>query len=91
MMSLEYHQNIMRTTLTLEDDVAAKLKAESRRTGRSFKATVNEVLRLGLNTRRQPRARKPFRVEPRDLGLRPGVSLDDVGGLLERGEGPRHG
>jgi plasmid stability protein len=82
----------MRTTLTLEDDVAAKLKAECRRSGRSFKHTVNEVLRLGLEAgRRRPGAREPFKVESRDLGLRSGVSLDDVGELLERSEGPRYG
>ena len=91
MMSIEYHQNIMRTTLTLEDDVAAKLKAESHRTGRSFKETVNEILRLGFSARQRPPAKQPFRLDARDLGLRPGMSLDDVGELLERGEGPRHG
>lgn len=36
----------MRTTLTVEDDVAVKLKRLAK--GRSFKATVNEVLRAGL-------------------------------------------
>ena len=33
----------MRTTLTLNDDVAAKLEAESRRAGRPFKEIVNET------------------------------------------------
>jgi hypothetical protein len=36
----------MRTTLTLDDDVAAKLRAETRRSGRSFRDTVNETLSM---------------------------------------------
>lgn len=81
----------MRTTLTLDDDVVAKLQAESRRTGRSFKAVVNEALRNGLAARRPGAARKPFRVETRDLGaLRHGLSLDSVANLLEEMEGPLH-
>ena len=77
----------MRTTLTLDEDVAAKLKVESRRLGKSFRDTVNECLRRGLLPR--PRfAAKPFKVRARDLGLRPGLSLDNVGDLLERLEGP---
>lgn len=81
----------MRTTLTLDDDVAAKLQAESRRTGRSFKEIVNEALRHGLAARRPGATRKPFRVATRDLGaLRPGLSLDSVANLLEEVEGPTH-
>ena len=38
----------MRTTLTLDDDVAARLKAEARRTGKPFKQLVNECLRRRL-------------------------------------------
>jgi len=81
----------MRTTVSLDDDVAAKLKAEMRRSGRSFKETINEILRRGLLPRKQPGPRRPFRVQARDLGaLRPGLSLDDVAGLLDRVEGEQH-
>ena len=79
----------MRTTLTLDDDVAAKLKAEARRSGRSFRTIVNDMLRRGLATRPTAPTRKPFRVAARDLGkLRPGLSLDSIGDLLEQVEGP---
>jgi hypothetical protein len=81
----------MRTTLTLDEDVAAKLKAEARRTGRPFRAIVNETLRRGLASRRAVAAREPFRVQARDLGeLRAGLSLDNVGDVLEQLEGPLH-
>jgi plasmid stability protein len=82
----------MRTTLTLDDDVAARLKAEARRSGRPFRDVVNEMLRRGL-TPRSPGAqrRPPFKAAVRDLGeLKPGLSLDDVAGLLEQVEGPLH-
>lgn len=81
----------MRTTLTLDDDVAAKLKAEMRKTGKSFRETVNDFLRRGLVARRQAQASVPFKVEARDLGeLRPGLSLDCIGRLLDEIEGPTH-
>jgi hypothetical protein len=78
----------MRTTLTLDDDVAAKLKAESRRAGRPFRDIVNDTLRRGLASRHATGPRKPFKVKARDLGLKPGLSLDNVAELLEQVEGP---
>jgi plasmid stability protein len=75
--------------LTLEDDVAARLRAESRRTGKSLKTVANEALRVGLD-RSGERQRAHFEVVARDLGLRPEVDLDDIEGLLERIEGPNH-
>jgi hypothetical protein len=81
----------MRTTLTLDDDIAAKLKAEARRTGRPFRDTVNETLRRGLATRRVGLAQQPFKVAARDLGnLRAGLSLDNIGELIEQVEGSLH-
>jgi hypothetical protein len=81
----------MRTTLTLDDDVAARLQAESRRTGRPFKAIVNEYLRAGLARRRAAQAAPVFRVEPVHLGEPiPGRSYDRISALLEEVEGAEH-
>ena len=81
----------MRTTLTLDDDVAAKLKAESQRAGRPFREIVNEMLRRGLENRRATAERRAFKVSARDLGnLKPGLSLDNVGELIEHVEGSLH-
>jgi hypothetical protein len=78
----------MRTTLTLDDDVAARLQAESRRTGRPFKTVVNEYLRAGLAQRRVAKAAVRFRVEPVSMGPPlPGRSYDNIGALLEEIEG----
>ncbi len=89
MMSPGYNPH-MRTTLTLDDDIAAKLQAESRRTGRSFRVVVNEALRHGLAGRKAA-VRPAFKVIARDLGrMRPGLSRDSIADLLEEAEGPMH-
>jgi hypothetical protein len=81
----------MHTTLTLDDAVAAKLASLARRSGRPFHAVVNETLRRGLVQGTAKTPREPFRVKVRDLGqLRPGLSLDNIGELLDRVEGPLH-
>lgn len=81
----------MRTTLTLDDDIAARLQAESRRTGRPLKAIVNEYLRVGLAQRRAAQTTPPFRVEPVHLGAPiPGRSYDRISALLEEIEGVEH-
>jgi hypothetical protein len=82
----------MRTTLTLDDDVAARLQAEARRTGRPFKTIVNERLRVALTQSAAVQKRTPFKVEPRAMGgPAAGLSYDNVESLLEDIEGARHG
>jgi hypothetical protein len=89
-MSSMYHFVVVRTTLTLDKDVAKRLESEMRRSGQSFRDVVNETLRRGLAVRRQVKSTLPFRVTTRDLGgLRPGLTLDRVADLLEV-EGPHH-
>lgn len=81
----------MRTTLTLDEDVAAKLQALARRSGQPFRQVVNDVLRRGLVRPPAARAQGPFTASVRDLGpLRPGLSLDNIAELLEHIEGPLH-
>lgn len=76
-----------RTTLTIEDDVMSQLNAEARRTGKPFKTVVNEALRRGLNGAAST-PREPYRVVSKPMGLRSGLDLDDIEGLLDRIEGP---
>lgn len=80
----------MRTTLTLDPDVAAKVKAEMRRTGASMKDVVNEMLRRGLVLTQKASAQEPFVVKARPLGVRPGLNYDCISELLEQVEGPLH-
>ena len=79
----------MRTTLSIDDDVAKQLRREIRRSGASLKVTVNHLLRLGLMVSGKP-DRKPFLVHPRPLGLPPGLSYDNVEDLIETIEGTTH-
>jgi hypothetical protein len=69
-------------------DVAANLKAESRRAGRPSREIVNETLRRGLKSRRVAARRRTFKATVRDLGnLKPGLSLDNIAELIEQVEG----
>ncbi|HVT18265.1 MAG TPA: ribbon-helix-helix protein, CopG family [Thermoanaerobaculia bacterium] len=64
----------MRTTLTLDDDVARRLRERARRSGASFKEVVNATLRRGLRSGEKPSPRLPrFVVEPKACGFRSGV------------------
>jgi hypothetical protein len=64
----------MRTTLTLDDDLAARLKELARESGQSFKEVTNEVIRRGLSTGDKPvTGLPPFRVVPKACGFKPGI------------------
>ncbi len=64
----------MRTTLTLDDDLAAKLKDFARRKRLSFKDAINSILRRGLTAQEvSRRAAKPFRVHTFRSPLRAGI------------------
>ncbi len=80
----------IRTTVTLDDDVLARLKRESRSRGTSFKETLNDLLRAALlNLETQPR-RRALKVKPTHMGYREGLNHDDIESLLDYGEGERH-
>ena len=63
----------MRTTLTLDEDVADFLKAQCRLQDKPFKQVVNEVLRRGMTPGRQEPKPPRFRIVPNRSGLVPGV------------------
>lgn len=66
----------MRTTVTLDPDVAAKLKETARDRGISFKEALNGAVRRGFE-RGEARAKpKPYRLPPAQrMEARPGVNL----------------
>jgi hypothetical protein len=78
----------VRTTLTLDEDVAAKLEQEMRSSGKTLKAAVNDTLRRGFLAQPESKPQRPFRVEARDLGLRDDLNYDNVEELLDVAEGP---
>jgi hypothetical protein len=73
----------MRTTLTLDRDVAERLDFEMRRSGEGMKAVVNRALRAGLGMTDKPVQPAPFVVEPHDFGFRPGIDLDRLNQLAD--------
>ena len=81
----------MRTTLTLDDDVAIRLAELQTALGQSFKDVVNQTLRVGLERRARP-ATPPtrFTVKARKMGVRQGLNYANVGELLELLEGAAH-
>ncbi len=79
MLQLErYGAFRVRTTVTLEEDVALKLRDAARAQGISFKRAINEAIRAGLA---DPPEARPFRVEARPLGLRAGIDLTKANAL----------
>ena len=63
----------MRTTVTLEPDVAARLHRLAAERGSSFKAAINATLRAGLDA--GDAGSKPYREVTHNLGLQPGIDL----------------
>jgi hypothetical protein len=78
----------MRTTLSLDDDVAALLEEVRKSRAASLKQVVNEALRQGLERMSQPAApRKPFRTRPVDLGKCYFPNLDNSWEVIAEAEG----
>ena len=78
----------MRITLTLVEDIAAKLADASRKTGQPFKQVVNTALRRGLLEMQMARKSAAFVVQPQQMGsLRVGFTLDRISAVLEEADG----
>ena len=58
----------MRTTLTIEDGIAAQLREIVHRSGKSLKAVVADALRAGIANDRLATRRKPYRLRPVAMG-----------------------
>jgi hypothetical protein len=80
----------IRTTVTLDDDVLHRVRQESRARGLTFRATLNELVREALVAKAKVAERSTFQVVPTPVGLRPGLSYDDVETLLSYLEGEDH-
>jgi hypothetical protein len=73
----------MRTTLTIDDDLAGLLKRRARELGLPFKEVVNRTLRAGLGAQAKPRQRTAPKTIPHAFGFRPGIDLDKLNQLVD--------
>lgn len=82
------HQDIMRTTLTLEEDVAQQVRRQTKQFHLPFKQVINRALRLGLEQmiRAKPR-RTSYRTISHSMGIKSGYNLDNIQDLISQIEG----
>ena len=73
----------VRTTLTLDDDLAGLLKQHAQQSGVSFKEAVNRVIRAGLERVTTAKPTAPPEMPSYSLGFRPGVDLDKLNQLAD--------
>lgn len=74
----------MRTTLTIDDDLAGALQKRAKQGGQSFKSVVNDLLRAGIAASADPPMPRPrIQVRSRPLGMRPGYKPDKLNHLAD--------
>lgn len=76
----------MRTTLTLDTDVAERLRARMAERKCSLKEAVNEIMRQGLRAGSPAPPPPPFRVVPHDCGFQPGIDQFQLQKVLDEME-----
>ena len=69
----------MRTTLTIDDDLAGLLKQRARELGIPFKEAVNRTIRAGLGEAAKSHRGKAPKTIPHSFGFRLGIDLDKLG------------
>ena len=80
----------MRTTLSLDDDVAARIEQLRQTLDKPLKELVNEALRRGLAGMLEPRRPAVYRTQSVDLGRCRLPNVDDVASALATAEGEGH-
>ena len=76
----------MRTTVTLDPDAEQLLRLAMQQTGESFKVTLNRAIRRGLADTAPAKEEKPFVVQAKNLGLRPGIDYTKINQLVDEME-----
>jgi hypothetical protein len=83
----------IRTTVTLDEDVLNRVRDHSKATGRSFRETLNELVREALAAKQDNgRRKREFRIDPvpMDIPRPPGINYDCTEQLIEYLDGPGH-
>jgi hypothetical protein len=74
----------MRTTLTIEPDVAQEIRQRMAEKKLPLKRVINDALRAGLSKTGKKERTTRFVVKPWSLGLKPGIDRDKLGQLLDQ-------
>lgn len=77
----------MRTTIVIDDDVLDKARSVAAHKKKPFRVIINEAMRKGLSLIESTPKQKPYRMKPRDMSLKPGISIDNIQELLSHIEG----
>lgn len=73
--------------MTLDEDVAQKTRELAMKLKKPFKVVLNEALRKGLEEVEKPVRRLQYRTKPHEMGLREGLSVDNIQELITQVEG----
>jgi hypothetical protein len=73
-LNLSIYDAVMRTTIDLDPDVDARLRALARERGMPLRTVINDALRAGIQTGASDAL--PYTLPSRRLGVRPGIDLD---------------
>jgi hypothetical protein len=73
----------MRTTLTIEEDVARQIRKRMAEKKLPLKQVVNDALRAGLKKTSKQERVPPFRVEPYPMEFQPGINPDKLNQLVD--------
>ena len=81
-----HYDAYMRTTLTIDDDIAERLREQARLHERTFKQVVNDTLRRGLSPDTREIPKPQYRIVPNRSALVPGIDptkLNQINDQLE--------
>jgi hypothetical protein len=77
----------MRTTIVIDEDVLDRARALATSRKKPFRSVINEAMREGLTLIESKQKQKPYRMEPRNMSQKSGISIDNIQELLSRIEG----
>ncbi len=81
----QHYDDNMRTTVTIDDDIARELRQRAKRSEKSFKEVLNESLRLAFSeSRSSTRRMKKFRVRPHRSAFRSGIDVGKLNQLADQ-------
>lgn len=77
----------MKITVAIDNDILDKARSVATKMHAPLRRIVNDALRAGLLVIEVPDKCRPYRTQPHDMGLKPGMNLDNIQELLAQVEG----